>query len=376
MRSKSLLAVRFGVGSLLASVGAFAIVLAWWAGGSKKQQRAVNGIQSAVASNIVYENDMARSENRPMPLGVGVIDEASPRGHVATALQSHLGVDYVDKPIAITVGQDPRLAELGTQLGKQMPELPQCDQDDVIQALMEVDGLRELTIHIAIDDSDITSLCNLKQLERLYVSSEAVITDDGLAHIGDLRNLVALKLGLVDSEVQALSTIDIKGDGLAALAECSNLTRLDLNSPPLTNSGLQRIGELSKLKSLHIQGGTFDDDDLRFLAPLKELTSLTIVNGRINGTGLESLTSTLTKLKFLTLSGTNIGDDALSSMSRLKSLKSIMLYDTRITAGGLEKLVGVLRLSQIGLCPAIECDAQRLRRLLPDCAIINGNQSL
>jgi hypothetical protein len=175
--------------------------------------------------------------------------------------------------------------------------------------------------------ADLTVLPQLHKLRVLDVGSRR-LTDDDLAHIGDLpllKVLIARNAGgvtdagllhisaLTDLRLLELPYARITDDGLAALGNLANLESLSLHGTPLTGSGLEHLSKLSRLRRLNIGRTLAGDLTIAGLRHLKSLEHLTFSNTGITDAALPGLQS-LGKLSYLDVSATDVTFEALERL--------------------------------------------------------------
>ncbi len=114
-----------------------------------------------------------------------------------------------------------------------------------------------------------------------------------------------------------LSGRDLTDQGLAQLAALRNIVSLNLRDTKITGAGLVHLKGLTKLRWLHLE------------------------RTEIGDTGVEHLAE-LTNLEYLNLYGTNITDKSLDHLAGLKNLRRLYVWQTGVTADGAERLAAAL----------------------------------
>lgn len=261
-----------------------------------------------------------------------------------------------------------------------------------------------LTINRRATDDDLRALRGWTDLFELSIASEQ-ISDEGLAHLTQLKSLSTLELrsprvtdvGLVHlSSLTALSTLSLRrahisGDGLALLVTPLSLKQLSLVDTPLADDDVDALRGVSLL-FLDLSGTQVTDKGLAQLLPIKGLLVLRLARTTIRGDGLPSLRR-LTSLTTLDLSGTEVTDESLQHCRGIP-VGNLILDDTAITGQGLRapynggfyglSLRGTrlsdaeienfhahysLRFLDLQRTQVTEAGKQRLRKLLPMCRI-------
>lgn len=106
-------------------------------------------------------------------------------------------------------------------------------------------------------------------------------------------------------------------EGLAHVASLKNIVSLNLRDTKITGAGLVHLKGLTKLRRLHLERTEVGDD------------------------GMENLAG-LIHLEYLNLYGTNITDKSLGHLTGLKRLKSLYMWQTGVTDAGVARLEKML----------------------------------
>jgi len=212
-----------------------------------------------------------------------------------------------------------------------------------------------------IRDDSLKALQSADRLHTLRLGSTCSLTAKGLAELRNLPKLERLDLCL-----------PVTAEMLAALAECTNLTKLRLNAASLQGKELAALAKLPKLESLTLDTqyqlhpptllGVSADGKLRWqtaqmfgvamgfnpavppaapgkpqaslsLEALKELGSLrelVLWHPGLTDADLEQL-SKLSALKRLHLHAPDLGDASLGVLEKLKNLESLDLTGTSVS---------------------------------------------
>ena len=105
---------------------------------------------------------------------------------------------------------------------------------------------------------------------------------------------------------------DLTDDGLADVARLGNVVELNLRDTKITSAGLVHLKGLAKLKRLHLERTNVGDE------------------------GIANLTK-LTTLEYLNLYGTKITDKSLDHLAGLKNLRQLYVWQTDVTDAGIAK---------------------------------------
>ena len=105
---------------------------------------------------------------------------------------------------------------------------------------------------------------------------------------------------------------DLTDDGLADVARLGNVVELNLRDTKITSAGLVHLKGLAKLTRLHLERTNVGDE------------------------GIANLTK-LTTLEYLNLYGTKITDKSLDHLAGLKNLRQLYVWQTDVTDAGIAK---------------------------------------
>ncbi|HBT22897.1 MAG TPA: hypothetical protein DEA68_09680 [Verrucomicrobiales bacterium] len=105
---------------------------------------------------------------------------------------------------------------------------------------------------------------------------------------------------------------DLTDDGLADVAKLGNVVELNLRDTKITSAGLVHLKCLAKLTRLHLERTNVGDE------------------------GIANLTK-LTTLEYLNLYGTKITDKSLDHLAGLKNLRQLYVWQTDVTDAGIAK---------------------------------------
>jgi len=118
-----------------------------------------------------------------------------------------------------------------------------------------------------LTDAALVSLKSFPALKKLFLNG-GNLTDDGLRHLTDFRNLKSLGLGgisgLTDrglvhiADIKALTTLDLAATGagdatMKRLTELPNLTDLSISYTQVTDQGIESLQGASGLKLLWVR---------------------------------------------------------------------------------------------------------------------------
>jgi len=237
----------------------------------------------------------------------------------------------------------------------------------------------------AISDSGLKTLASLTNVRAIRLSGkngQTTVTDDGLAHLSELKSLKLLALDdlwigtpgiahlidlasltelylagtLIDDESIALvaklpnlqklrlARTSVGDTALEALTACGNLQELDLSEDSLlTDVGMASLGRITSLKKLNLWRVQITDTGALALAPLSGLNWLNLDNTKLSDEGLPALAN-MNQLTFLHLGSTQITEQGASALFHLKTLADLKITRTAMgaSADALAKLTAEL----------------------------------
>jgi DNA-binding response OmpR family regulator len=149
-----------------------------------------------------------------------------------------------------------------------------------------------------------------------------------------------------------------------------NLRFLSLADTNVTNEGLVHLKDLKELQELHLDATQVNDDGLPLLTGLENLEVLDLKETQVTDAGLAQL-QPLKKLRGLYLTRTGIGDDGLAHLAGFQDMQILILWQTKVTDQGLVHLESLKNLRELILwnTAVTEEGIERLARVLPECDI-------
>jgi hypothetical protein len=368
----------------------FSILIIWlgaWIQSAREQERAIKAIQQQCDILTVWYDDEFADEKgngnggRSGEFTSGVVINLRRKLWVPAVVQSRLGKDFFHDAISV--------AFTGAR-----------DQSDLFQQVARLGRLEQLTPHVSVRDEDIKRIAGLRRLKRLDLMDatpeftdkslevlaqmpsiealsicDASITDHGLAVLANMRQLKELTLGPLPFGSIRNSRFHFTDEGVAHLESLTNLVCLDLDCPTLSGEGLRHLAKLTKLKRLKLNGRGIMDNDLGLLASLPSLESLELRNATFAGIGFAGLDG-LSKLEWLELEGPNITDKAIPFIARIPALYGLGIEKARLTAAGLEQLAAAPKLYQVQIRSPVSGDLKRLKQALPNRSLYIGGSFL
>ena len=175
---------------------------------------------------------------------------------------------------------------------------------DAAMAQLEVShNLHQVTIgpgQNTITDAAVEQFAKLPQLDGLYLAS-GHITDAGAQKLAALKRLVTLSVG----------GTSITDRGVEYIARCKNLEIIYLSGlAGLTDAGLEPLKTMPKLKLLYLHGTRITDAGLERLKTMPKLEVLYLQGTRITDAGLAHIAG-IKSLRILILADTGISDSGL-----------------------------------------------------------------
>jgi internalin A len=337
-------------------------------------------VEPAKSSELKAEEESAKGLEK---LGVIVRRE---NGRV-TAVQLHLATDLKLEHVRML-----RKFSTLSEVEIQAPILTR----DAVASLSEFQTLRKLAIRIREETPEESlDLESLRGLKFLDVTGHERLTDERFETLRFPEDL----------EVVSIFGWKITDRSLRHVQSISNLRRLDLDCPRVTDEGLLELKGAKKMKELFlldsaVTGSAFadlpwmkqlermswsippavsrdqllrapTDDRLAKLDRCQRLSWLDLTNGLITDDGVKFILL-LKSLTFLNLSNTHVSDDGLAQLATQQGLEHLHLFGCRsITDAGIVHLaklprLKVLSVAQTQVTPAA---ARKIKAALPDLAI-------
>lgn len=149
-------------------------------------------------------------------------------------------------------------------------------------------------------DENLKYLESLTDLEILELGNSEEITDLGLVHLTQLKNLSTLYL----------YQTGIRGPGLVHISRLPKLTSISLSRSELHDSGLQHLGNMSRLTWARLDHTKVTDAGIPDLVRAVALETVDLRNTAITDVGLKQLEQ-LNRLKSLNVAGTHVTVDGV-----------------------------------------------------------------
>ena len=242
-----------------------------------------------------------RSGIAGLPVGLSVLADADPKPETdvdkaiayLNSLNDCMSGDVVEKVGGTATGvsffSNRKATDDDLECLELLPDLVSLElgpemTDRALDNLRFVPKLRTLKIGSPITDTGLAQLQHVPGLEELCLHSCRSITDAGLAHLGNHKQLRHLDLGATK----------IGDAGLAHLRDLSNLEHIDLQHyTKITNAGIAHLAVLHKLKYLRMSFTKVGDRGLVHLEGLSGLKDLVLGRTKVTESGITRLRAAL-----------------------------------------------------------------------------------
>ena len=121
------------------------------------------------------------------------------------------------------------------------------------------------------------------RLTGVNLQGNQKVTDAGLAHFKDCKNLMVLYL----------DRTAVTDAGLAHFKDCKNLRQLNLGQTAVTDAGLAHLKDCKNLTELNMADTNVSDSGLEQLARYSKLTFLNVTNTKVTEAGVKKLSAAL-----------------------------------------------------------------------------------
>jgi hypothetical protein len=187
------------------------------------------------------------------------------------------------------------------------------------------------------------------------------VTDAGIAHLADCRNLTWLDL----------AGTRVSDAGIGELGQLRQLERLSLRQTAITDAALSTVGKYSGLDDLNLAQTGVTDRGMLDLRGLRNLTAIWLEQTAVGDDGVAAL-SRLGRLEVLDLAATKITDGALRHVGGLRNLAALYLSHTAVTDAGLVPLrrLRQLQLVQLDGAKVTGAGVEALKNSLPAARVV------
>lgn len=204
---------------------------------------------------------------------------------------------------------------------------------DKLSSLTEIAELKGL-LFSTLTDIDLSQVVKLSQIVHLSISSNAQVTDDGIAKLTAMPQLESLEIG-----GQAITD-----NCMATIVKFQKLKSLSITNTRCSNTGLKLLRD-AHLNDLSLEGLGFGNGALELL-PTEGLQRLSI-----NGTGIRDFSGlgALQQLKSLGLNTPYFSDRDINYLSNIRGLSELRLIKCNVSDGGISDLQSFANLNTFKL---------------------------
>jgi internalin A len=223
-----------------------------------------------------------------------------------------------------------------------------------------------------------------KTLESVTLEYVDGLTDDGAKNLAKLPNLNELKIGkgfgeskltaagikaIVDTHLPAKFDFDKKlmddsllealvkkgwlygpapaGSGEKKPATAADVKSIILMDSKVTDKGMKAVLDCTNATDLFLNGTGVSDETLKQLGAFKALSYLQLGHTKVEGAGLEAVSSL--PIKNLGLEADTLSEDAFKAIGKMNALESLNLTDAKMKADWLKHIGGLPNLSGLTL---------------------------
>lgn len=204
----------------------------------------------------------------------------------------------------------------------------------------------------SVKDADLKELPGLEQLHELQLGEVSGLTDDCLIPVSQLPALSRLSMntmpvtdtGIAHLEGKSSLTYlmlygtNISDRGISSLRQCANLMGLELGNTQITDEALQDISSLKQLIQLNVGGTRVTEHGLEQLDQLPKLEKVALWGIEISDAGVMRLIEKHPRLDRLDLGSTQVTDAIIPSVLTLKNLQGLIINMTSISGRGYDTL--------------------------------------
>lgn len=167
----------------------------------------------------------------------------------------------------------------------------------------------------------------------------------------------------VADEAEAIATIEKLGGTVRQIAQDSEAKEaaFHLSGKDLTDDGLAAVKEIENLIWLNLANTQITDEGLKHLSDIKSLTRLHLEKTQIGDAGLAHLKG-LENLEYLNLYGTQVSDAGLEHLKALPSLKKLYLWQSKVTKEGAAELEKVLAKTDVNIGAELKAPPKTLAK--------------
>jgi uncharacterized membrane protein/tRNA A-37 threonylcarbamoyl transferase component Bud32 len=198
-----------------------------------------------------------------------------------------------------------------------------------------------------VGDAGLSCFKDCKSL-RVLVLGRTQVSDAGLAHFKDCKNLTHLNLGYTRVSDAGLALFKdcknltilwlyhtkVSDAGLAPFRDCKDLIELNLTGTKVRGAGLAHFKDCKNLIALDLCDTKVGDEGLAYFKDCKKLTLFRVTGQQVSDAGLAHFKG-CKRLTHLNLSDTRVSDAGLALFKDCKNLTILWLYHTKVSDAGL-----------------------------------------
>ena len=247
--------------------------------------------------------------------------------------------------------------------------------DQGMQRLARLTWLKGVALSdTPVTDNGLKSITAISGLTHLSVLGSTQTTAAGMSHLAELRNLEWLDWHRTATD-----------DGLAHLENLKEIWHLDLGNSPINGSGLRHLKDHSKLRILFLGGASVDDANVHHWPDLPALEELTLHYSMI-GDGAAKQLKRFKKLRVLGLEATRITNAGVADLAELSELSQLSFAVTQVTEVAFEQLVRAkslwsfdirgIRLSEVGAKHLVKIPSLRVLIISREGGLTDGARTI
>ena len=278
------------------------------------------------------------------------------------------GVASSSSPQALAINPDRRAAEWVLSIGGVI-EITAIGRNWGIGAMADLpQGAFELRVinlsrNLKVSDSGLAHCKDCKNLAGL-VLGETSVSDAGLVYFQDCRNITYLDL----------FRTKVGDRGLSYFKDCKNIMALQLGHTQVSDAGLIHFQDCKRITQLYLGSTMVSDAGLAYFRDCKDLKVLHLGSDNkptnVSDVGLANFHD-CENITNLDLTGIRLSDMGLAHFQNSKNLTSLKLDLTTVSDRGLERITGHTNLSLLQLMQTkvTEAGVKKLSAALPGCKI-------
>jgi serine/threonine protein kinase len=298
---------------------------------------------------------VAIDQTPPAPASVATVTPPAPAPVAPTAIPTKAGGN-VDRRVAehlIALGGSCKATKTGGGFDIARP-------DDIPNGRFTI-----ISIHLdrfgssrpPLKDADLQPLIGLDDLRAFDTRPYGVLTDAAYAFLAGNRELTSINIHgaqpVTDALLEHLAASTkleklgvqfaprFTGRGLAGKPFQKTLTSVDFSECGIDDAGLAALAACPELKRINVKAGAGTDAGFALLGQLKELQSLDVNNTQFGDQAAAAIAG-LPNLKTLNVENTKITDQGLAALATAKNLESLVFRNLAVTEAGIAALVKAL----------------------------------